>query len=237
MSEQIQRLFTTRAEQYPEPTAADKALGTTRAAIAGIPLVGGSITEGMSVLFSSPLANRRDQWFREFASDFDRLEERVEGCTIESMVQNEVFVTAAIQATRIALSTHQVEKRALLRNALLNIAIGQAPSEDMQHVYLRFIDEFTPSHVTLLYFLWTCNQRAATANGGTLPQASDFEAVLEMLEPELQRQGPLVQQILEDLRSRGLATLQKINYAFPQQVVTNAGISFLQFVLLPEDLQ
>lgn len=237
MSELVQKLFTTRAEQYPEPRAADIALGTTRAAIAGIPLVGGSITESMSVLFASPLEGRRNQWFREFANDFDRLEEKVEGCTIQSLVQDEVFVTAAIQATRIALSTHQVEKRALLRNALLNIATGHAPNEDMQHVYLRFIDEFTPSHVKLLYFLWTCNSRLAAANGGILPQPMDFNSVLQMLEPELQTQGELVQQILEDLRSRGFATLQKINYAFPQDVVTNAGISFLQFVLLPGEFQ
>jgi hypothetical protein len=43
MAEDPIKLFATRAERYPEPTDADLAQGVARAALAAIPIVGGSI--------------------------------------------------------------------------------------------------------------------------------------------------------------------------------------------------
>ena len=94
---------------------------------------------------------RRDEWFKELADAVDVSENKC-GKSAEEIFANESFVTATFQATRIAISTHQHEKRVLLRNALLNIASGKGPGEDMQHIYLRLVDEFTPSHVRILDF-------------------------------------------------------------------------------------
>jgi hypothetical protein len=103
-------------------------------------------------------------------------------------------------------------------------------------MYLRLVDDFTPTHVRVLEFLWLGNQRIAAANGGELPRHRTFSEVLEEFFPEFRGKIPLVDRILNDLRSRGLCTLQNITHTFPQQVMTNHGIEFLNFVLSPEEL-
>lgn len=237
MAEYPIKLFATLAERYPQPTEADIALGATRAALAALPVIGGTITEVVSLVLTPTVQRRRDEWLKELADDLDRLKAKVEGFKVENLVENEAFVSATIQATLIAIGTHQQEKRAMLRNALVNIAVGKSPDEDMQHIFLRLIDEFTPSHVKILNFLWTANSRAAAANNGILPRFTSYQEVLDLLEPEFCRKAHLVQQVLTDLNRRGLSTLQGANLAFPQQVMTNQGIAFLQFVLAPEDLR
>jgi hypothetical protein len=124
------KLFTTRAERYPEPTAVDVAQGSGRAALAAIPFVGGSITEVLSIVLAPAVARRRDQWFKELADALDELQAKVAGFKVESLIETEAFVSATIQASRIAVATHQNEKRGYLRNALLRIAAGVAPVED-----------------------------------------------------------------------------------------------------------
>jgi hypothetical protein len=232
MAEDPIKLFATRAERYPEPTEADIAQGVARAALATIPVFGGTITELMSVVLAPAVERRRAEWLKELADAVGRLEAKVEGFKVENLVENEAFVSATIQATLIAIGTHQQEKRDMLRNALVNIAVGKGPDEDMQHIYLQLIDEFTPSHVKILNFLWTASSRAAT-NNGMLPRFKDYQEILDLLEPEFRGKADLVQQVLTDLNRRGLSTLQGANLAFPQQVMTNQGIAFLRFVLAP----
>ena len=237
MAEGPIKLFATLAERYPQPTEADIALGATKAALAAIPVFGGPINEVVSLVLTPAVQRRRDEWFKEMAEDVHWLKAKVEGFNAENLVENEAFVSATIQATLIAIGTHQQEKRAMLRNALVNIAVGKGPDEDMQHIYLQLIDEFTPSHVKILHFLWTASSRVAATYNGMLPRFQTYREVLDLLEPEFRGKTDLLQQILTDLNRRGLSTLQGVNLAFPQQVMTNQGIAFLQFVLAPVDAQ
>ena len=50
MAEDPIKLFNTRAERYPEATDADLAQGAARAALAAIPVIGGTVTEVLSVV-------------------------------------------------------------------------------------------------------------------------------------------------------------------------------------------
>lgn len=59
-------------------------------------------------------------------------------------------VSIVLQATQIALRTHQTEKRMALRNAVMNAALPQAPEEGLQQMFLHFIDTFTEWHLRLL---------------------------------------------------------------------------------------
>src|ERR1700676_5480182 len=60
MAEDPIKLFSSRAERYPEPTEADIVQGTARAALAAIPFVGGSITEALSMVLA-PAVTRREE--------------------------------------------------------------------------------------------------------------------------------------------------------------------------------
>jgi hypothetical protein len=150
MAEEPTKLFASRAERYPQSTAADAAQGTARAALAAIPLVGGSITEVLSMVLAPAVERRKDQWLRELADGLDEVEAKVDGFKIENLQHDEAFVSAVIQASRSAISTHKQEKREALRNALLNIALGRGPGQDEEQIFLRYIDELTPWHIRIL---------------------------------------------------------------------------------------
>lgn len=100
------------------------------------------------------LERRREQWFKELADDFDRLKQTVDGFSVENLAQNDAFVSATIQATRIAIGTHQEKKREYLRNALLNIAVGKTRDEVKQQIFLSAVEAFTPAHVQALDLIW-----------------------------------------------------------------------------------
>jgi protoheme ferro-lyase len=127
MAEDPIKLFSSRADRYPEPTEADVALGAGRAALAAIPVIGGTLTEVLSLVLAPAVARRRDTWFRELADALEEAERKIEGFTIENLAEDELFVSAVIEATRSAVSTHKDEKREALKNGLLNIACTGPP--------------------------------------------------------------------------------------------------------------
>lgn len=137
-----------RAERYPQPTGADVALGLTRAALAAIPFVGGSITELLSLVLAPAVNHRRDTWLKDLADGLEQLEN--DKFRIEDLQDNDTFISSVIQATRSALSTHRQEKRSALRNALLNIAVGTPFDEEKELFFLTSIDAFSVTHLELM---------------------------------------------------------------------------------------
>jgi hypothetical protein len=230
-------LFASRSDRYPESDEADSLQRLARAGIAAIPIVGGSLNELLSTVLAPAVSRRRDEWFKELADGLDQLESKVKGFRPEDLAKNEQFVSATIQATRIALGIHQNEKRAMLRNALLNVAVGNGPDEELQQVYLNAIEAFTPSHVRVLKALWRGDNELIEKHGrkpyelgniGTLGNA------IRILIPELQGRDGLVQCIMTDLRNRGFSTASGPDAAFPSgKMITNVGIEFLQFIMDP----
>jgi hypothetical protein len=53
------------------------------------------------------IARRRDQWFKELADGLEQLEDNVEGFKITNLEHDEEFVSAVIEASRSAISTHK----------------------------------------------------------------------------------------------------------------------------------
>jgi hypothetical protein len=201
--------------------------------LAAIPVVGGSLVEALSLVLSPALARRKDDWLKEMAEIVESIQAQISDSHPERLFANEAFITATMQATRIALGTHQSEKRRMLRNALIKIGTGQAPNDDRTAIYLRWIEEFTPSHVRALSFFWKgANQ--LIASGVNIQGVRSFQARIVYIYPEFQRDTGFLNQIVTELRSRGLTTLTDISHGFPQQVITNQGIDFLNFVLDPE---
>jgi len=238
MAEDPINLFATRAERYPQPTEADVVLGTARAALAAIPFVGGSITEVLSVVLAPAVTRRRDDWFKQLADALDQLESKVQGFKVESLAENDAFVSAVIQATRAATATHQQEKLEYLRNALLNVAIGNAPDELKQQIFLGAIEAFSPAHVKTLDLLWKGSNKLMLfqKNLGPFPGDNYGEAI-GIAVPELKGQLALISAILTDLKNRGFQRLEVLGTPFTDQsgVMTDLGIEFLRFVLTPPE--
>ena len=62
---------------------------------------------------------------------------------LEKLKNDENFISVMMNASQMALRTHQEEKLDALRNAILNVAKGEAPDESVQHLFLNFVDFFT----------------------------------------------------------------------------------------------
>jgi len=71
---------------------------------------------------------------------------------LESLGENAAFVTTALQATQIALRTHQEEKLEALRNAVVNSASDRSLDDDTRSIFLTFVDAFTPTHLRILKY-------------------------------------------------------------------------------------
>jgi hypothetical protein len=208
MADEVIKLFATPAERYPEPDNTDKLRGTARGALAAIPILGGPIAETLSMV----LARRRDDWLKELSDDLDKVNANVEGFSIENLVKDEVFISAAIQATHIAIRFHRREEHEVLRNALLNLALGKGPQEDVQHVVLDAIEAFSAAHIKILQFFWK-GWSELNRLGHSSPMrpyaVSNFGAAIGLIYPELKGQEGLMQCTMNDIRNRGFSTVAR----------------------------
>lgn len=142
----------------PDSAALDWTITAVEAGISGaagfIPGVGGLLSAA-AVLFAkglrAPLERRERAYVESIAVGVEALRGQV--ANIEERVSSDAFLTAFLHAGHISMRTHQPDKRKALRNAVLNVAAGAAPDDDLQIVFLSFIDQFTPWHLRLLTYL------------------------------------------------------------------------------------
>lgn len=239
MPEEPIKLFSRMSERYPEPDGADTVHAAVRALISLVPGAGDPVDELLALVLAPSVTRRRDDWFKELADVIEEVKEKIEGFNVEDLAQNEAFVSATIQATRIAAGTHKEEKRKILRNALLNVALQTGLDEDTQQIFLNTVDSFTVSHVRVLDVLWRGAGRmtAVLWDQNRIPMnARNYGSALEVMVPELKGQGALAEYILIDLRNRGFTQLNSLSNNFPQgETITNMGIQFMRFVLHPDE--
>ncbi len=188
----------------PQPTRWDHAHLMVKAALSAVPVVGGPAAELFAAILAPPLIRRRDEWLQSLADGLAELQERVTGFKAESLADNDAFVSGALQASRAALQIHQSEKLEALRNALLNVAIGQAPDEDQQAMFLNYIETLTGWHIRMLKF-FEAPIRLAAAKGARTDYsvAGALAHVLEDVYPELRGRRDFYDQITRDLKTRG----------------------------------
>ena len=134
----------------PQPGPLDHVHSTAKVAISAIPWVGGPGVELMNRLINPPLTKRREEFLASLFGRLESLEARIEGLKVESLRDNPEFVSAVMQATWAAIRTHSQEKLEALRNAVLNVAIGKPPDEDLREMLLHWVDALTPFHLQIL---------------------------------------------------------------------------------------
>jgi hypothetical protein len=220
--------------QAPQPTRSDLAYSTFKGLVSAIPLAGGILAEWFSHFLAPPLEKRRDEWLRALTMGLAELESKVEGLSMESLRQNEDFVSTMMQATQIALRTHQKEKLEALRNALLNIAIGRSPNEDLQTMFLQFVDTLTTWHIRILKFF----QDPARYLRDTRFSMGAPSTLLEATFHELRGEREFYDQLVKDLYARGLMTVESLHMTMTESGMyakrtTLLGDSFIAFITSP----
>jgi len=216
-----------------------------RAGLSAIPVVGGPAAEIFSAVIVPPLSKRRDKWLESIAEGLKTLEKKVDNFNIEDLSQNEVFITIVMHASQAAVRNHQKEKIEALRNAVLNAALSNVPEEDIQLMFLNFIDTFTPWHLRILKFLENPREYGKK-RGIEYPHwfIGSTATVLEYTFPELKESEERVDfysHIVKDLYVRGLVNTDSLTGMESAQGmfeprITGMGRQFITFITSPIEI-
>ncbi len=220
----------------PKKNKADVAHTIARVGISSIPYVGGAAAEFFTTLFAAPIEKRRQKWMEEVAKGLQELE-RTKNLNIDNLKNNENFITITMHATQIAMRNHQTEKLEALRNAVLNTTLKIAPEEDLQLMFLSFIDTFTVSHLKLMDLL-NDPHNWVIKNDISFVKSDRPHVVFEQSFQDFTRRRKYYDMFVKDLYSRGL-TIKDIAYLSTDlygTLVTQAtptGTEFMNFITSP----
>lgn len=219
-----------------------QAKGETVQAIvrAGMSIVpaGGAVAELIDLVIKPALDRRREDWFNGLAADVQKLKERPNAPTIEELSKNDAFVTVMLNASAAAMRTHQQEKLDALRAAVINTALGMAPDEHTQLMFIRFVDELTALHLRILGY---ARNPASWFERNQIPKPDIYlgarSAVLEAALPELRGMGDIYNQAVNELSARGLISGSFSGMVSQQglfdKLTSPLGDRFLAFITAP----
>lgn len=225
----------------PKENAADTAHALAKAGISAIPGIGGPAAELFSLVIAPPINKRRQEWMESVADALHELEKKTESFKIEDLSKNEAFVTCVMHATTAAIKNHQKEKLEALKNAVLNTALKRAPEDDVQLMFLEFVDTLTPWHLRLLKF-FDGPQEWVEKHKIMMPSfsACGIGTIIENAFPELRGRRDFYDQLGKDLHARGLIGSPNFHVTGTfagifRRGTTDFGRSFIAFISPPLD--
>jgi hypothetical protein len=222
-------------ESAPEPTAFDYGLAVAKVGAVAFPFLGSGIA--LFDLITAPIRGKRfNDWCERLRLGLNELSQKVAELTPEKLAASEEFNSAFTQAAQAAMKTHLEEKLEALRNAVLNVAVGDQFSIEQQGIFLSLVDssQLQPVHLRTLRIL----------AGLALTDKSTLSNVLAMLQEadaglrDLGNEGTTV--VLQDLQSCSFIKMTAIviNNSSPFAltegfVITLWGRAFLSFISMP----
>lgn len=221
---------------YPEPDFKDRARQGFDVAIAAVPVVGGSVSALIDVILKPSLEKRRDAWFGILAEVVEEIRRRGDVPAFEDLVGNESFTTAVIEASRIALGTHLEEKLEILKNCLINCALGVGASDLVDRQMFKWVDELSPEHFLVMKYM--DDPRAWYRSHGLSEGSYSVGSPKTILDGAGLGVGSVeLQIVLTDLELRRLANVTSLKVTMTgegmwQPLLTDLGKSLLRFVEL-----
>ena len=102
-------------KSVPSNSKGDVLHAITKAGLSAIPIVGGPAVELFQYVVQPPLEKRRFEWMTSIGEKLNELEENK--FDLEKLKNDENFISVMMNASQMALRTHQEEKLDALRNA------------------------------------------------------------------------------------------------------------------------
>jgi len=226
-------------QEMPRKNVGDVAHALVKAGISAIPIAGAPAAEIFALIVTPPYERRRNEWIQSVGNGLKELAGKIEGFKIEELSQNETFITTVTHASQAAIRNHQKEKLDALRNAVLNAALPNPPQEDLQLMFLSFIDSFTPWHLAILKFF--DNPKEWGQRHGITYQSYGMGSpgtILEKSFTELSGRRDLYDLFVKDLFSRGLMSTDSLHTSMSESGMfasrtTDMCKQFLKFITSP----
>ena len=209
----------------PKQSKSDVAYTLVKVGLTAIPYLGGPTAELFQNIIQPPLERRRIAWMTSVGEKLQSLESHL--FKIDNLKANEVFISAVMHASQIVLRTHQKEKIEALRNAIINVAKGEAPEDSVQHLFLNLVDSLTVLHIQILKLFQA--PLAPDTGFGALSH------VLELNISELRGNRELSDLLWRDLTAHGLVSTVDLHVTMScdglsQKRTTGLGDAFLKFI-------
>ncbi len=225
-------------DPFIEP-GSEKAHRVARIIIGAVPILGGAGVEIFNSIIDTPMNERKVQWMNQVGNALNDLIEK--GVLTEQGLQhNETFITTVSQASMLAIRSHQREKLEALRNAVLNVAVGQGPEEDMRQLFLNFIDVCTVTHIRLLSLmsgpeLWGQKHKVEFPSSWSM---GGITQAIEHAFPDLRGKEQIYKVIWDDLYQRGLINTQGLGTTMSREGIlasrtTELGSNLIDFLSEP----
>ncbi|NEO55089.1 MAG: hypothetical protein F6K54_19615 [Okeania sp. SIO3B5] len=210
-----------KLELLKQGNSKDKFYNAGKAIVSAIPSFSWLSIGSLAVPFyehfiKDPSSQRLHDFLEEVVQNLYTLEQQCEAVSFD----NPTFQTTFKKAIRIAECEHQQEKLEALRNAVLNSAIPNSLKDDIQVVFLKWIDEFTVSHIRLLRMLHYIDNY----------NEEEFLANL----PDLEENRIFYNQVLLELRGKGLIKLREVYETFEEEPPTASFIDDAEEILKQE---
>lgn len=192
--------------------------------------IGGALVTCIWDSIKANAANRRmEDWKNQVEEKLCDLD-----LSLEDIGNNELFTSAMMKATDIAIKTAEDEKRQYLAIAVKNSAMASI-DESVMMIYLDLLDKYTLWHIRILHLFR--NPKAfdqVHVDGITTGSAS---IVVEQVYPEIAKEKELLDKIVKDLQNDGM--MSEGSYMHGDMTAngvvasrtTELGNNFLKYIL------
>lgn len=216
----------------PQPNWKDVIHSAAKGIISLVPF-GGVIGEMYGYLLVAPYTKRMEEFLNKFAIKVEQLEQK-QALDLDSVLKREKVKTTIAQAYLIWMRNHQAPKKEALLNAILNSMISDDADEDLELMFLNYIDVFTSSHLEMLEFLYNNEIERKGGNWSTSLDAKIHKAAISV-NPKF-ADISFFKMILKDLVERQL--IDRMSKNVPEEtylgsVVTKMGEYFLNYIKFP----
>lgn len=187
----------------PSAAASDVLHATVRAGLGSVPVLGAAAAELFSLVIAPPLERRRREWLDQLAGRIAALEGAIQ--SPQQLASNEEFIDAVVQASQIAIGTHNQTKLQSLQNAVVNVASGQSPDSAERQLLFQLIANFTEWHIKLID-LFENPERWFRANNKVPPgvMMGSLAGTIFAAFPELSGRVEFLDNVWRDLKGSGL---------------------------------
>ena len=208
----------------------DRALDTVeiaaKTALSVIPVGGALVTSVYDTVKGNCLSKRQEKWKESLEERLSKLE-----CALEDIGNNELFTTALVKSTEIAMKTSREEKMAYLANAVIN-SLEPDIDEEKLIVFLSLLDKYTISHIKIIYF-FNNPKRFDGISSSSYMMGSPSTPLFQVY-PELN--NSLFKKIYDDLYTDGMVNTESLNVTMTgsgmvAKRTSQLGDEFLDFIL------
>lgn len=218
-------------ESFPESQLRDHVRTGIDAGLAAVPVVGGPVQVLVDAVLVPSIDRRREAWLRKLGELVNELSERIDGWTPDALSDDEPFVSAVVEASRIAMGTHLEEKLNLLKNCLANMALSTARDDFLDLQMFQYVDHLTPEHFVVLQYL---DNPGAWFDARDIARPSIHMGAPRsvLIHARLPVAGVALEIVLRDLNDRGLADTGSLGAMMSEAGVWQGRVSDLGRALL-----